>query len=502
MSSHDTIVIGAGLAGLRCATRLADAGRDVVVLEAGDAVGGRERTDLVDGFRLDRGFHVLNPAYPAVQRAVDIDALDLRRFPVAVGVRLGGFTDRAEQEPSSGNPRTPAGPTDAAEQGPSSGDPRTPAGSTDAAEQEPSRSRDPRTPAGPTDAAEQEPSSGNPPTRATVAHLAHPLRHPGRIIETLRSGLVRPGDLVALARWAAPAILAPQAATRGPDRPLSEGWDRAGLRGPLRESVLEPFLAGVIADDRQQTSDAFVRLLIRSFALGRPGLPADGIGALPAQLAATARRAGAGIRLSHRVTEVQRTGRSWRVEIEGGDAVSARTVVFATGLAAPIAGLDLAPPRTRGLQTWWFATDEAPSDDAALRVDGRLLPAGGTGRRPGPVVNTSVLTRTVPSYAPAGQHLVHATCLLPGTDGPATEADVRRQLADLWDADVAAWRLLRRDDIPDALPAQDPPLRARRPVRLGDGRYVAGDHRDTASIQGALVSGERTARAVLADQVR
>ncbi|MFF0910421.1 FAD-dependent oxidoreductase [Microbacterium enclense] len=483
MSSHDTIVIGAGLAGLRCATRLADAGRDVVVLEAGDAVGGRERTDLVDGFRLDRGFHVLNPAYPAVQRAVDIDALDLRRFPVAIGVRLGGSTDAAEQEPSSENPRTPAGSIDTAEQGPS-------------------RPRDSRPPAGSTDAAEQEPSSGNPPTGATIAHLAHPLRHPGRIIETLRSGLVRPGDLVALARWAAPAILAPQAATRGPDRPLSDGWDRAGLRGPLRESVLEPFLAGVIADDRQQTSDAFVRLLIRSFALGRPGLPADGIGALPAQLAATARRAGAGIRLSHRVTEVHRTGRSWRVGIEGGDAVSARTVVFATGLAAPIAGLDLARPRTRGLQTWWFATDEAPSDDGALRVDGRLLPAGGTRRRPGPVVNTSVLTRTVPSYAPAGQHLVHATCLLPGADGLATEADVRRQLADLWDADVAAWRLLRRDDIPDALPAQDPPLRARRPVRLGDGRYVAGDHRDTASIQGALVSGERTARAVLADPER
>ena len=483
MSSHDTIVIGAGLAGLRCATLLADAGRDVVVLEAEDAVGGRERTDVVDGFRLDRGFHVLNPAYPAVQRAVDIDALDLRRFPVAVGVRLGGSADRAKQEPSSGNPRTPAGSIDAAEQGPS-------------------RPRDSRTPAGSADAAEQEPSSGNPPTRPTIAHLAHPLRHPGRIIETLRSGLVRPGDLVALARWAAPAILAPQAATRGPDRPLSEGWDRAGLRGPLRESVLEPFLAGVIADDRQQTSDAFVRLLIRSFALGRPGLPADGIGALPAQLAATARRAGAGVRLSHRVTEVHRTGRSWRVGIEGGDAVFARTVVFATGLAAPIAGLDLARPRTRGLQTWWFATDEAPSDDAALRVDGRLLPAGGTRRRPGPVVNTSVLTRTVPSYAPAGQHLVHATCLLPGTDGLASEADVRRQLADLWDADVAAWRLLRRDDIPDALPAQDPPLRERRPVRLGDGRYVAGDHRDTASIQGALVSGERTARAVLADPER
>ena len=60
---HDVVVIGAGLAGLRCATLLARAGRDVVVLDAADEVGGRQRTDRVDGFLLDRGFQVVNPAY-------------------------------------------------------------------------------------------------------------------------------------------------------------------------------------------------------------------------------------------------------------------------------------------------------------------------------------------------------------------------------------------------------------------------------------------------------
>jgi predicted NAD/FAD-dependent oxidoreductase len=41
------------------------------------------------------------------------------------------------------------------------------------------------------------------------------------------------------------------------------------------------------------------------------------------------------------------------------------------------------------------------------------------------------------------------------------------------------------------------PLEIRRPVDLGGGLFVAGDHRDTASIQGAMVSGRRTAQAVL-----
>src|SRR5690349_23878756 len=84
----DVVVVGAGLAGLRCAQVLAEAGRDVVVLEASDGVGGRIRTDRVDGFLVDRGFQLLNPAYPAVRRWVDVDALALQPFGAGVAARF------------------------------------------------------------------------------------------------------------------------------------------------------------------------------------------------------------------------------------------------------------------------------------------------------------------------------------------------------------------------------------------------------------------------------
>ena len=73
-------MVGAGLAGLSAALRVAAAGRTVLVLEADDGPGGRVRTDVVDGFRIDRGFQVLNTAYPELRRLDTVRRLDLRRF--------------------------------------------------------------------------------------------------------------------------------------------------------------------------------------------------------------------------------------------------------------------------------------------------------------------------------------------------------------------------------------------------------------------------------------
>ncbi|MFN5757444.1 MAG: FAD-dependent oxidoreductase, partial [Planctomycetia bacterium] len=80
MTPAETIVVGAGLAGLACARERARAGRSVVVLEATDRVGGRVATDTVDGFRIDRGFQVYNDAYPEGRRQLDLAALELGRF--------------------------------------------------------------------------------------------------------------------------------------------------------------------------------------------------------------------------------------------------------------------------------------------------------------------------------------------------------------------------------------------------------------------------------------
>jgi phytoene dehydrogenase-like protein len=82
MTSMDTevIIIGAGLAGLSCACRLMKANRPFVILEADQRIGGRVKTDEVDGFLLDHGFQVLQTAYPEARCILDYRRLDLRTF--------------------------------------------------------------------------------------------------------------------------------------------------------------------------------------------------------------------------------------------------------------------------------------------------------------------------------------------------------------------------------------------------------------------------------------
>ncbi len=391
----DVIVIGAGLAGLRAARELTASGRAVLVLESSDAVGGRMRTDRVDGFLVDRGFQILNPAYTEARAALDLDALALRPFGRGVAVR----------------------------------------------------------------------------DAAGLTVLADPTRHPAQARNALGSRYLRPTQLARLAAWLAD----PRTATR--DESLAASFDRVGLRGPLR-SLVEVFLAGVLADTHGDTSAAFARGLVGWFLRGTPALPAGGMGAIPAQLAR-----GLDVRLGHRVDAVTR--RPDGVEVAGPDATwRARAAVLAVD---PVdLGELTGRPETplRGLDTWWFAADVPPSDLPFLFVDAD---------RRGPVVNTAVVSNVAPSYAPAGRHLVECSVV---RGEPATEDDVRRHAAHLYGVPTAEWRLIAHHEIPRSLPAMAP-HRRRPDLDLGGGLFAAGDHLEGASIQGALLSGRRTAAAVL-----
>ena len=93
-SEFDAIVVGGGLAALACVQQLCDAGVSCRLLESSDEVGGRVRTDEVEGFLLDRGFQVLLTAYPDAKSALDYKELELCRFEPGALIRYDGALHR------------------------------------------------------------------------------------------------------------------------------------------------------------------------------------------------------------------------------------------------------------------------------------------------------------------------------------------------------------------------------------------------------------------------
>lgn len=406
-SGADVVVVGAGLAGLTAAVGLSDAGLEVTVLEASDGVGGRMRTDRVDGFLLDRGFQVLNTAYPAVRRLLDVDALDLRAFDRAALVHVDGDNHRI-------------------------GDPR----------------------------------------RELMA-LPRALTAP---VGGIRAK-------AALAAYAGVVTLAPAARLKArEDRTAAEHWSAMGLDDTAVERVLRPFFSGVLLEEEMTTSSRFVDLMLRMFARGDSTVPAGGMQQVPEQLAG--RLTTGSVHLGVEVTAVRPDG----VQTTAGPVAARAVVVAADADAADrLLGGTLGPTAWKGVTTIYHAAPEPPLVTPTLLLD------------PGdsPVNNTVVVSAAAPSYAPAGRALV-ATSLVHSGSETFDETAVRAHLGTLYDTSTTGWEHLATYDVPRALPAMPAPHSFRKPVRDG-GLYVCGDHRDTSSIQGALVSGERAARAVLAD---
>ena len=108
-----------------------------------------------------------------------------------------------------------------------------------------------------------------------------------------------------------------------------------------------------------------------------------------------------------------------------------------------------------------------------------------------------MLTEVTRSYSPDSRALISTSAA--GWPAPRREPAARTRLAELYQTDTAGWEHLATYVVDDALPAMPAPHPLRRAVRLGPGRYVCGDHRATGSVQGALASGARAAREVLAD---
>lgn len=320
-------------------------------------------------------------------------------------------------------------------------------------------------------------------TRSGRVRLTDPTRCPGDAAHLLPGRVLSARDLAALAVLTARDVLLPvKRVARMPDRTASSALVRAGLSPDAIEDLVRPFLSGVFLEEGLETSARFLHLVWRSMARGTLCLPARGIGAVPEQLAV--RLPEGALRLGTPVAGLTDSG----VLLADGRERPAATVVVATDAttaARLLPGLEI--PDGRTVTTYYHAAEKSPLSEPTLVVDSSLA-----------VLNSCVLTEAAPTYAPPGTALV-STSVLGG--GPAGgEKTVRARLAELYDTDTSAWDPVAAYTVEGALPAMRPPWPLSRTTRFAPGRYVCGDHRATGSVQGALASGSRAAREVLADR--
>lgn len=79
-NSTQIAIIGAGISGLIAAISLEKNGYSPTIYEKTNRIGGRVKTDIVDGYQLDHGFQVLLDAYPMAKNYLDYKALELQKF--------------------------------------------------------------------------------------------------------------------------------------------------------------------------------------------------------------------------------------------------------------------------------------------------------------------------------------------------------------------------------------------------------------------------------------
>jgi phytoene dehydrogenase-like protein len=331
-------------------------------------------------------------------------------------------------------------------------------------------------------------------TGKRLVPLADPLRHPENLLRDLTTSLFPASDKARFALLAAKAgkatwQTANEAATSlGNDVTASEYLWSLGFSERFVDRFARPFWGGITLEPHLTGSAGPLLFTAKMFMHGRAVLPAEGVGAMPAQLAA--RLPEEAISLNATVTSIEvDDGRATGVRV-GGEVVPAAAVIVATDppTAASLAPVRTLPTREQGLPsvTVYLGSARRPETGPRLVLDSTRRLA----------VNTlSPITEVQPSYAPAGQHLLAAEIvgeLAHDPDLDALAERARRESATMLGHDAGDWRVLDVVHLPFSQFAQPPGIYRRLPGNVTPigGLYLANEATVDSSYNGAMTSGE------------
>jgi len=404
MRNHGVIIIGGGNAGLTCAKYLCDFGINPLILEASDAVGGRVRTDQVDGFLLDRGFQILLTAYPEAQRLLDYNALQLKSFRSGALIRLNDDFET----------------------------------------------------------------------------LSDPFKEPSMALKTLFSSVGTLIDKLKVLQFSNQVSrinteeFFNETATDTMSYLQHYGWS-----DEMIAYFFKPFFGGVFLENDLETSSQFFRFVFKQFYQGEATLPAQGIQAIPEQIAAKLPKGT--IRLNTTVARIDKN----KVELAGGQTLTAKHIVVATDAFNADRLLQRTIKHKYNITTCtYFAANRSPLSEQMLALNPNRLSV---------VHNLCVPSDIAPAYAPAGKALVSvSTQGLELFDEQKLTEHIVQELSTWFGEEVKTWQHLRTYHVPMALLK----YRADAPkhlLQLNDNLYECGDHVAYPSLNAAMSTGRAVA---------
>lgn len=403
-------IIGAGVSGLSAAIELQKKDISFTIYEASDRIGGRMKTDRIDGFQLDHGFQVLQTAYPIAQEVLDFDALELGNFFPGAKVFHNG----------------------------------------------------------------------------KWRLIGDPIRNPEVFISTISSGISNMSDSMKILKLR--DTLKSKTVNEifsGEDNSTLDYLKQKGFSDHIIDTFFKPFFSGIFLEPELSTSSKMFAFVFKMFGEGFAALPKNGMQAIPDQLAE--KLSSESIKLNHKLIEIK----NGELIFENSYNQKHDYVVNATNWSSfdQLNPIDQNAQQTHNL----YFTSNNPIDKRGI------IHLNGTGA--GLISNISFPNAIQESYAPDGKHLMSITVLSKGDLSDAELFDsVKDELKIYFGSSSSDWTFLKHYFIPKALPEKKTiniPFELSRAFN-GLEMIQAGDASYYGSLNAALLSGKRAAKAILA----
>ena len=405
LSSPEFLVVGAGLAGLTAAKVLSQSGREVLLLEKSDGVGGRVRTDQYKDFLLDRGFQVLLTAYPELPKHLNLSLLELHSFESGATIFSDGHFSK----------------------------------------------------------------------------VGDPFRNVSSIMSTAFTKTIGIQDKIKLLKLRNSLIGRKKIyLQQKDDKRILETFEELGFTSKAIISFFKPLVGGIQLDPTLSGSTRLCFLVLKMLFIGDAAVPSRGMGAISEQLSKQINESS--IRLTSSVDKVE----GKKVILESGESFLPSNLIIATEGPATAKLLGQESPLSRSVSCIYFSAPQAPSSSKAILLNGE---------KNGPALNVAIMSNISPSYSKNGKALIAVA--IPDTIKTDSMENILIQMRKWFGDSVDSWEHIKTYSIEHGQPDLRPGDPFRKSIKNSEGVYICGDHRDTPSIQGALVSGRRAAEICL-----